>query len=207
MAPTARAASRISHRRLSLVALALLVVLVLALDLVLASGTHGYVVTGLLDEPAHAATAALVLAAAGPRRPLWIAGFVLGAVAIDIDHLPQGLGSDVISTGTRRPFSHSLLTIAVLSIVALTARGRLRALSAGAALGVATHLGRDSATGGVALLWPLSAVTVTAPYALYAVLLAVLAARADARMRAVNAITASPAARPARRPPRDPPAR
>lgn len=184
-------ARRLARRRLSLAALPLLV---LALDLILVESTPGYVVTGLLDEPAHAATAALVLAVAGRRRPAWVVGFLLGAVAIDIDHLPQTFGSDVISEGTGRPHSHSLLTVTLLSIVALATRGRPRALAAGAALGVVTHLSRDLATGGVALLWPLSTATVVVPYELYAVLLTVLtlAGIASLRQRAKDVAEGDP---------------
>lgn len=174
-------------RQRSALALALLVGVVLAVDGALLWTSPPRVVLALLDEPAHLATAGLLLAAAVALRgrplplPLLVSALAM-SVLIDVDHVPMDLfGSDVLTAGTRRPYSHSLTTPLVLATVAaLLPRGRARLVLAGAALGVLLHLWRDLATGGASLLWPLSLHNVATPYWLYAASLvaaAVLAAR------------------------------
>lgn len=170
-------------------ALALLVGVVLVVDSAVRSTNPRRVILGLLDEPAHLATAALLLGAGAALRgwPLSRA-LLLSALAmsvlIDIDHVPMELfGSDVLTAGTRRPYSHSLTTPLVLAAVAaLLPRGRARLVLTGAALGVLLHLWRDLATGGVSLFWPLWTLNIATPYWLYAVSLA-LAALSAARRR------------------------
>ena len=60
----------------------------------------------------------------------------------------------------------------ILDIACLLPR-RGRPIGLAAWFGVATHLLRDLATGGVPLWWPVSPRRVAAPYALYAALLLV----------------------------------
>src|SRR4051812_34502260 len=87
-------------------------------DLVLIPHTSGTLVLGLLDEPAHLATTLIVLVAAavaldrGVRGPgLWFAiGAVVAGNLIDVDHVPELLGSDALVHGTARPYPHSLAT-------------------------------------------------------------------------------------------------
>jgi inner membrane protein len=136
-----------------------------------------------LDEPAHLLTAWLVLAAATARTarlPLlpWV---LTGAVLLDLDHVPLYLGADIAVSPGGRPVSHSLLTVALLLVAAGAVR-RWRVPLAGLALGVATQLLRDLATGpGVPLLWPVLAQDVLLPYPPYGVVLVALAAAGVAR--------------------------
>lgn len=118
-------------------------------------------VTGLLDEPAHVAFAALalwVLALLVPLpRGLWVSALLTAAV-IDLDHLPLYFGMSAFAAQPGgRPVSHSLATVVVLAVLAAVWRRR-SALLLGASLGVFLHLVRDVVEGppGVALLWPFS---------------------------------------------------
>ena len=136
-----------------------------------------------LDEPAHLLTAWLVLAAVTARPAgLPVLPWILaGAVLLDLDHVPLYLGLDVAASPGGRPVTHSLLTVAVLLAAAAAVR-RARLPLAGFALGVATQLLRDLATGpGVPLLWPVLDGSVRVPYQPYAVVLVALAAVATAR--------------------------
>jgi membrane-bound metal-dependent hydrolase YbcI (DUF457 family) len=78
-------------------------------------------------------------------------------VAIDADHIPQHLGTQALTAGTPRPYTHSLLTLVVLGLGAVVWRRR-REVLLGLCLGVTIHLWRDLSEpgSGVALLWPLS---------------------------------------------------
>lgn len=132
-------------------------------------------IAALLDESAHLATALVLLTAwrPHPARP-FVWGTVLGAVAIDVDHLPLLFGSDVLSAGTGRPYSHSLLTIIVTLVVARWLPEQQRPLARGLAFGFAAHLIRDMAIPfgvGVPLFWPASARGIDSPYQVYAALL------------------------------------
>jgi inner membrane protein len=150
--------------------------------------------TGVLDEPAHLATAALALLACTTpmtrRRHRRLLLTALGAsMAIDVDHVPMYLG--LTEAGGGRPPSHSLATVAVL-IAAALALVELRPVLLGAALGASLHFLRDLATGpGLHLWWPVSSSEVRAPYWLYAVVLALLTCVATAR--AVRQRRTSPA--------------
>lgn len=164
----------------------LLLFVVVGLDAIAASRRWHVLAAGLLDEPAHLATAALVLlAVAGPR---WLAlhrGFTIAAclasVAIDVDHIPLYARIPHIAVDGGRPFTHSLLTVAVLLLVALTVR-RSRPVALGLAAGVALHLFRDLASGpGVSLFWPLDAAGLHLPYAVYVSMLVVVTAIATVR--------------------------
>jgi len=108
---------------------------------------------------------------------------LLASVVIDVDHVPEKLGSHILTIGTSRPYSHSLTTVAVLLVLA-AARRDWRAWALGAALGVASHLWRDLAeppSSGVALFWPVSDRTIKTAAAVYLVSIAVLAAIGLAR--------------------------
>lgn len=132
---------------------------------------------GVLDETAHLMTGFLLLAAVFRGAPrAFAAGLLVASVAIDADHIPQHLGTDIITAGTARPYSHSLLTVAVLLVLALHPRWRLVLL--GAAIGILGHFGRDMAENdaGVSLLWPFSDHSYTAPPAVYFGVVALLAA-------------------------------
>jgi len=160
---------------------------VLAVDGVLWVAELPLLVVGVLDWPAHLATTLLVVLALPRRLPEDVLlGAAVGSVAIDLDHLPLLLGSDLLTGDLERPYSHALWTLALLGAVALALR-RLRPraaaarLALGASLGLASHLARDLATGpGVHLLWPASDALVRVPWPAYGLLLgavAVLAAR------------------------------
>lgn len=152
---------------------------------------------GLLDEPGHLATAALVLlAVVGGRRLGAAPAFTLSALAcstlIDIDHVPLYAGVPGVAEQGGRPYSHSLATVLVLLVVWLVS-GRRWTVAAGAAAGVALHFVRDVATGpGLPLWWPVTADPLRYPYRWYlgvVVGLAVVAA-----VRASLARRRSPAA-------------
>jgi inner membrane protein len=125
-------------------------------------------VVGLLDEPGHLLTAWLFLAASPrARRRLDLRWVLLGAVAIDIDHLPLYLWGALSSSPGGRPVTHSLITVLVLLVVAALSR-RLRTAATGVAVGVLLHFVRDVATGpGLLLAWPLCSGSALLPYGLY----------------------------------------
>jgi hypothetical protein len=96
----------------------------------------------LLDEPAHLATAVLVLGAAsrtagGPVWP-WV---LTGSVAIDIDHLPGYLGVSGFSAYGGRPLSHSRAAVLALALFGAAAGPSLRQPFVGLAGGVTLHPG------------------------------------------------------------------
>jgi inner membrane protein len=167
---------------------------VLGLDVAHRALPAGALMTGILDEPAHLATAALALLACTTpmtrrrHRSLLLITLV-SSMAIDVDHVPMYLG--LAEAGGGRPPSHSLATVALLTAAA-PALVEMRPLLLGAALGVALHLLRDLATGpGLHLWWPVSSTEVRAPYWSYAVVLAFLTCVATAR--AVRQRRTSPA--------------
>lgn len=133
--------------------------------------TGGSVVPGgLLDESAHLLTALLVLWALGRTAcKRFLVPALIASVAIDVDHIPERLGSDWLTAGTPRPYPHSLLTIAVFLLAGLVWRRR-RDLFVGVALGVAIHLWWDlsESRAGVSLLWPFSDRSFSLPLASYA---------------------------------------
>ena len=147
--------------------------IIAALDLVDRSRSWGTAVLAVLDEPAHLLTAWLVWAAVSPRRPLpgalpWV---LVGAVAIDVDHLPLYMGHTEFLVHGGRPPTHSLITVGVLAVLALVTR-RARVFG-GLAVGVLLHFLRDLATGpGIPVAWPLVDVSVRVPYVMYAVVVA-----------------------------------
>ena len=113
--------------------------------------------TGLLDAPAHLATAALGLLVLAcfidvPRRFYFAA--LIASVAIDLDHIPLYLG--LLGNQDQRPVTHSLATVIVAAGAAVASR-RHRAVLAGVAIGLVLHFARDIAEGppGVRMLWPI----------------------------------------------------
>lgn len=141
---------------------------------------------GALDEAAHLATVLLVLWSVRlpmPRR--LVLAVLLGAVAIDIDHVISISTSFPMQNGAPRPYTHSLLTPAVLVIVSLLMPTAIRVGLVGIALGTLGHFLRDIATSdGMLLFWPLSSTTVLLPYQLYAVTVVLLAVGSIQRLRA-----------------------
>ena len=148
---------------------------------------------GAVDEPAHLATALLLLLAlltlVRSRRPSmsFLAAALIASVAIDLDHIPELLGWQGLTGGLPRPYTHSLMTPLVLIVVGALAGGRIRPVAFGAAFGVGAHLCRDLCTGpGVAILWPLSSAPVRLPYLVFAaglILIAVVVSLAAGRRR------------------------
>jgi inner membrane protein len=137
-----------------------------------------FVPGGPLDETAHVLTMLIVLWALGDRvrERLGIAALV-ASVAIDVDHVPQYLGFDFLTRGTPRPYSHSLLTIAVVLLLAAVWRRRRDCLM-GVALGLVVHFWRDlsEAGSGVALLWPFSDHSFSLPRTSYVLIMSAVVA-------------------------------
>jgi membrane-bound metal-dependent hydrolase YbcI (DUF457 family) len=156
-----------SHRELRRFAIAGLAA-VAATDAVARTRVWPRAVAGVLDETAHLGTGLVVLAALAPRSPRFEAGLLAGSVLIDVDHIPDMLGSRVLRAKRMRPVPHSVATL-----LAIATRPRLD----GVLVGVTAHLARDLATGtnGVPLLWPFSRRPFELPYALYASALVTLA--------------------------------
>jgi inner membrane protein len=166
-------------RRVSAVAA---LVAILALDAIARAREWPLVVVGLLDEPAHLLTAWLLLAAVLPGRYRRLRRWaLLGAVLIDVDHVPLFLWDVGAATAFGRPVTHSL----ALALVLLTLswpRTRVQTPLRGLAVGVALHLVRDVATGpGLSLLWPVTSEGVLVAYSLYAALLCLATAAAVLR--------------------------
>ncbi|WP_139263739.1 metal-dependent hydrolase [Geodermatophilus africanus] len=154
------------------------------IDVVLRSRLWPLPVVGLLDGPAHLATAWLALRALAPRStPPWLWATALAAsVVIDVDHVPMYLSDGGFTVNGGRPPTHSL-ALAVL-LVAIGLAGRATRWALGAAIGVLLHFVRDVATGpGLPLLWPASHTAILAPYQAYLIAVAVLALVAAYRSR------------------------
>jgi membrane-bound metal-dependent hydrolase YbcI (DUF457 family) len=163
---------------LSLIISALVIV---AADTTFHAFKPSLVIAGLLDEPAHAATTLIILGALGwPGTRGFVVAALVASMAIDLDHLPQYLGSHFLSAGTPRPYPHSFVTLLAVGGAAALSRDRVRCLAVGAELGLIGHMFRDmaepSSRAGVALFWPISDVNVRVPYIAYALVMAVLLA-------------------------------
>jgi len=172
--------------------------LILLLDDVQGARTWSVPVMGLLDESAHLITAALVLVCA-PRavvRSVW-PWVLIGAVAIDVDHLPLYTGLSGFRVDGGRPPSHSLAV--VLLLLAGAATPSLRKPLLGLAGGLMLHIVRDMATGpGVPLLWPLRPGNVLMPYLVYVALMVLSTVGSTIRSRSWAGREGWPAGRPPR---------
>jgi len=159
---------------------------------------------GALDETAHFLTMLLILWALGDRFlvPRIAVPALVATVVIDADHIPGYLGYDFLTAGTPRPYTHSLLTVAVvLAIASLWRRHRVSVLAA--ALGIAVHLWRDlsESSGGVSifatprpsvsLLWPWTTHAFSLPHASYLGVLAVVVAVCVGRCRRAPRVRAA----------------
>jgi membrane-bound metal-dependent hydrolase YbcI (DUF457 family) len=181
---------------------AALLATVLALDLLwsLIEGSTGTLAYGLIDEPAHLATCAIVLllatAVRGSRFPVrFLTAALIASVAIDFDHVPGYLGSHLLSGSMPRPYTHSLLFACLLAGIGFVSkRSEWRQVWLGIAFGVSAHLLRDIATGpGIAFLWPAVVAPIKVPYVLYAgtlvvAVIALLPRRSLAPARAAAAL-------------------
>ena len=158
--------------------------LVLVADALLINHDFSRLVEALLDEPAHLATASLLLAAlpGTPARP-FVLGVALGAVGIDADHVPGELGCNIITRGTGRPVTHALVTSGAIFLLSRVLSDPPRTLFAGAACGVLAHFVRDLGTGGLPLFWPVTKRRVRVPYGAYLTILGVSGGVAWCRAR------------------------
>ena len=163
---------------------------VVALDAALASRRWPVVLTGLIDEPGHLVTAALLLAALLPRRARALWPWALaGSVLLDVDHVPlYSFWPGIAAEGGGRPVTHSLITAAVL-LAGAAAVKRWRIPLVGLAVGVLLHLVRDLASGpGAPLLFPWTEAWVRVSERSYLAVVAVAAVVATVRLaRAVSA--------------------
>jgi inner membrane protein len=152
---------------------------VAAADLVLSRKRPPWILVGLFDEPAHLATAGVVLANLRPSSNEWAFGFIAGAALPDLDHVPLAVSRVHPDVDDPRPVTHCLLAVSPLFAAArLQGPGPGRDALAGAAAGTLAHFARDLAVGtGVALLQPLTGRNFKVPYPLYAGALVALAAR------------------------------
>jgi hypothetical protein len=151
-------------------------VVILVIDRALSREGIGVVRMGVLDETAHVCTALLLAAVAPPFVLRYGLPIALGAVILDLDHLPGVLGSDMLAKGVNRPYSHSLLTLIIVLLIALALSPTWRRATLAITFALATHLFRDLATGKVPLLWPASDHGFNLPYRAYALTLAVATA-------------------------------
>jgi inner membrane protein len=152
---------------------------VLGADWVIRHRRPRWIVSGLFDEPAHMATAGLVLLNLPDCSGRWSGGFLAGSVLPDLDHVPLALSRLHPDIDDPRPVTHCLLALAPLGLAAAAARGPARQAALAAAAGGLAHFARDLAVGtGVALLWPLDGRRLRVPYPAYAAALAALAAGA-----------------------------
>jgi inner membrane protein len=146
---------------------------------------------GPLDEIAHPLTTLIVLWALGPRIcGRFLAPALVASVAVDLDHVPRELGHDFLTRGTQRPYTHSLLSIAVVLVVAALWRSR-RDVMLGIAIGLAIHFWRDmsEADAGVALLWPFSDHSFTLSHTGYLIVMGLFAAAAAVRCRRPGSVS------------------
>jgi inner membrane protein len=139
---------------------------------------------GLFDEIGHLATAWVLLVALLPYKYQSLAPWaLLGAVLIDVDHIPLYLWDVAATHPEGRPITHSLTFVLVLLALSRLHR-RLRTPLSGLALGVLLHLLRDIVTGpGASLFWPIDETSVLVPYSLYVGVLCLAAAWAVLRPR------------------------
>ena len=139
---------------------------------------------GPLDELAHLLTTLLVLGAIGGLRcARFTVAALVASVAIDLDHVPALLGSRWLTAGTPRPYTHSLLTLAVV-LAATVVIARQRVLVAGALVGLTSHFWRDLGEpgSGVSILWPFSYRPESVPHVVYLLTIVLLLGACVARL-------------------------
>ncbi len=139
--------------------------------------TRSRLLEALVDETAHVATALLLLGAldAQSMTNFGLAA-ALGGVLIDVDHVPMEFWRwDILTRTTGRPYPHSLAAFLGAMTIAYRLPAQYRRIGGAVIVGFAAHLARDLATGGIPLLWPVTAQQVRVPYRLYALLLALAA--------------------------------
>lgn len=180
----------------------------MALGLVLAdwadrlAGGSSFFPSGPLDEVAHALTTVLLLWALGPRvcRRFAVPA-IIASVAIDLDHVPGQLGSAWLTAGTPRPYTRSLLTVAIVLAAALVIRRR-RDVFVGIALGLVSHFFRDlSEPGtGVALLWPWSDHSFSLSHTSYVITMSIVVLIDAVRLVAMRRSRSRPGEMPQQRP-------
>ncbi|HEY2160378.1 MAG TPA: serine acetyltransferase [Solirubrobacteraceae bacterium] len=191
-------------------ALLLMAAALLAADQALVHTGDGVWTAGPLDETAHFLTAALVLAALrGYVGRAFAVGLLAASVLIDLDHVPGRLGIEWVTRGTPRPYTHSLLSLVAVGLVAFAWRSR-RSLLLGMLLGLAAHFYRDtseSPISGVALFWPWSENSYTSQHWIYLVVMGGILVAALSRARRERTTSMgygrprlAPAAKPPHRP-------
>jgi len=191
--------SRRLERLLALTPLHLIIAVLVftAADVAYLGAGDSFFPAGLLDETAHFLTMLLILWALGGRflEQRVMVPALIATVLIDADHIPGYLGADFLTKGTPRPYTHSLLTLAVILVAALAWRRRRVTLLA-IALGVAVHFWRDLAENdsGVSLLWPWSRHPFTLSHSSYLAVMAVVVALDALRLRRASTATRAAAA-------------
>ena len=133
---------------------------------------------GPLDEVAHFLTTLLLFWTLGEGAcKRFLVPALIASVLIDCDHIPAQLGAWWLTAGTQRPYSHSLLMIAVVIAAAVLWRRR-REVAVGVAIGLAIHFWRDMGEGGggVPLLWPISDHSFRYPHGAYVAAMIVVVA-------------------------------
>ena len=172
------------------------------------TGWHAmnFAMRALLDEPGHLATALVILGAlvrvrgqAPDQRFGWT--MLACSVLIDLDHLPAEFGTDALTNGTPRPYTHALWTVIVLTLAWAVARfsavrssrprpATTELILAGAAWGLSAHFVRDIADAPMSFWWPVTDMAVEVPYWWYALALALMIAigpiRQDSRPAAAT---------------------
>jgi membrane-bound metal-dependent hydrolase YbcI (DUF457 family) len=145
-------------------------------DRVIVRRRLSWLLVGFFDHPAHVATAGLAALGLGPRPRDWTAGFLVGSLLPDLDHVPLAVSRVHPTLDDPRPVTHCLLAVAPVAVIArLRNDRRLR----GAAWGMLAHFARDVGVGtGVPLLWPVTRRSFRVPYPVYAAGCVVLALRA-----------------------------
>lgn len=150
----------------------MLALIIVFIDIVLLASTR-LSVHGASDEVAHALTALLwgsLALSAG--LPVILPVVALGGMFPDLDHVPMILYQMPSLPHTSRSVLHTLLVILIFLALAWRFR-RWRRVWGSMALGVASHLARDMATGTVILFWPVSGHPFSIPYLAYLGTLAV----------------------------------